>query len=128
MNEKKFLTRGTVLLATIILVVIIIIFIVIKSLSNNSVKNYKQFEQELIIAAENYYTIKDMDLDDGEEKKITIKELNDMNLVYNENSKKCSGYVVISSEEDISTEQYDIVYRAYIKCGNKYMTANYSEY
>lgn len=128
MKEKKFLTRGTVLLMIILVVVILIIFISFKIVKNSSVKKYNTFEDELVSAAENYYAIKDIEIDDGEEKKITIKELSKMNLVYNELASKCDGYVIIASEEDISTEEYEIVYRPYIKCGKKYMTANYSEY
>lgn len=116
------------MLASIIIIIIIAVVIIIKVSSNNSVNKYKDFEKELSIAAENYYAIKNIELDDGEEKKISISELSKMNLVYNEYSNKCNGYVIISSEEDISTEEYETVYRPYIKCGNKYMTANYSEY
>lgn len=128
MKETKTLTRGMVLLFGTIVLVILIGFISLKILKNSSVKKYRTFENELIVAAENYYEIKNVDIDDGEEKKITIKQLSDMNLVYNELANKCDGYVVIASEENISTEEYEIVYRPYIKCGKKYMTSNYSEY
>ncbi len=128
MQEKKFLTRGTVLLIGILIVIILIVFISFKIVKNSSVKKYNTFEDELVSAAENYYAIKDIEIDDGEEKKIAISELSKMNLVYNELASKCDGYVIIASEEDISTEEYEIVYRPYIKCGKKYMTANYSEY
>lgn len=128
MKEKNFLTRGMVLLFATIILVVLIIFISFKILKNSSIKKYKAFENELVIAAENYYEIKNVDIDDGEEKKITIKQLSNMNLVYNELTSKCNGYVIIASEENISTEEYEIVYRPYIKCGKKYMTVNYSEY
>lgn len=128
MKETKTLTRGMVLLFGTILLVILIAFISFKILKNSSVKKYRTFENELIVAAENYYEIKNVDIDEGEEKKITIKQLSNMNLVYNELANKCDGYVVIASEENISTEEYEIAYRPYIKCGKKYMTANYSEY
>lgn len=128
MEEKKFLTRGKVLLIAIILIIILIMFISLKVVKNTSLKKYNNFENELIIAAENYYEIKSIDIDEGEEKKITIEQLSNMNLIYNELADKCNGYVIIASEENISTEEYEIVYRPYIKCGKKYMTANYSEY
>ena len=41
---------------------------------------------------------------------------------------KCEGYVIITNEENLSSEKYELVYNAYIKCGKKYITANYSEY
>ena len=89
---------------------------------------YKDFEKELVTGAQNYYVIKNLDIDDGEEKKITLKTLSDSNLVYSDLKDKCSGYVIITNEEDFSTEKYKLNYNAYIKCGRKYMTANYSEY
>ena len=128
MEKTKFLTRGKVLLFGIIILVIIIIFISFKLLKNSSIKRYQAFEDELVIAARNFYEINNIDIDDGEEKRITIKQLSDMNLVFNNLVDKCDGYIIIASEEDISTEEYEIVYRPYIKCGKKYMTANYSEY
>lgn len=128
MEETKFLTRGKVLLFVVIIVIILIIYISFKIVHTSTMKKYTVFENELISAAENYYEIKNIEIEEGEEKKITMKELSNMNLVYNELSNKCSGYVIIASEEDISKDDYEIVYRPYIKCGKKYMTANYSEY
>lgn len=128
MEEKNFLTRGKVLLIAIVLIIILIIFISLKVVKNSSLKKYNIFENELAVAAENYYEIKNIEIDEGEEKKVTINQLSKMNLIYNELADKCNGYVIIASEEDISTEEYEIVYRPYIKCGKKYMTANYSEY
>ncbi len=128
MEETKFLTRGKVLLFVVIIVIILITYISFKIVHTSTMKKYTGFEKELMSAAENYYEIKNIEVEDGEEKKVTIKELSDMNLVYNELSNKCSGYVIIASEEDISKDDYEIVYRPYIKCGKKYMTANYSEY
>ena len=72
--------------------------------------------------------IKNLDIDEGEEKKITLKTLSDSNLVYSDLKDKCDGYVIITNEEDLSSDKYELVYNAYIKCGRKYMTANYSEY
>ena len=89
---------------------------------------YKDFEKELVTGAQNYYVIKNLDIDEGEEKKITLKTLSSSNLVYSDLKDKCDGYVIITNEEDFSSDKYVLVYNAYIKCGKKYMTANYSEY
>ena len=62
------------------------------------------------------------------QRKITLKTLLDSNLVYSDLKDKCTGYVIITNEEDFSSDKYELVYNAYIKCGKKYMTANYSEY
>ena len=103
-EEKYFLTRGKAILAGLILLAVIIVFIVIKVGGATSVQKYKDFENELKNAAESYYDIN------------------------NELKDRCVGYVVISSEKDIASEDYNIVFRPYIKCGRKYITSNYSEY
>ena len=126
-EEKYFLTRGKLILFLFALIVIIIVVIIVKNIGGNSSEEYEEFESELIAAAENYAVINDIEIEDGEEKRITLKQLDKMNLVYNNLKDKCSGYVIISSEKDISTDEYEIYYRPYIKCP-KYMTVNYSEY
>lgn len=128
MNNKGVITRGMALLAFIILFVIGIIFIYIGILKNKSVDNYKKFEDELVNAAQNYYEIKNIKVEEGEEKKITLSTLKKANLVYSDYANKCKGYVIISNERDFSSDEYKIVSTAYVKCGNKYMSANYSEY
>ena len=60
--------------------------------------------------------------------KVTKKTLNDSNLIYNDLKNKCDAYVIISSEKNIATEDYEIMYLPYIKCSWRYMTSNYSEY
>ena len=128
MEEKYFLTRGKAILFGLLIIIVIIIFIVLKVTSTNSKSKYKEFESELKSAAENYYIIRSLDIDDGEEIKISKKTLENSNLIYNELKDKCDGYVVISSEKNIALNEYEISYLPYIKCGNKYMTSNYSEY
>ena len=95
---------------------------------NKSDDKYKSLENELVTGAQNYFIIKNMDIDEGEEKRINMSELAKNNLIYNDLKDKCNGYVLVSNEKDISTDDYNIEYRAYIKCGNRYMTVNYSEY
>lgn len=128
MNNKGVITRGMAILVTLIIIVIIGIIIAINVGKNTNINKYKDFEKELVTGAQNYYVIKNLDIDDGEEKKITLKTLSDSNLVYSDLKDKCDGYVMITNEEDFSGDKYELVYNAYIKCGRKYMTANYSEY
>jgi len=127
MNNKGVITRGMAILAALILIIIIGIIIAVNVGKSTNVNKYKDFEKELVTGAQNYYEIKNLDIDEGEEKKISLKTLSDSNLVYSDLKDKCSGYV-ITNEEDFSTEKYKLSYNAYIKCGRKYMTANYSEY
>ena len=128
MNNKGVITRGMAILAALILIIIIGIVIAVNVGKSTNVNKYKDFEKELVTGAQNYYEIKNLDIDEGEEKKISLKTLSDSNLVYSDLKDKCSGYVIITNEEDFSTEKYKLNYNAYIKCGRKYMTANYSEY
>lgn len=128
MNNKGVITRGMAILAALILIIIIGIIIAVNVGKSTNVNKYKDFEKELVTGAQNYYEIKNLDIDEGEEKKISLKTLSDSNLVYSDLKDKCSGYVIITNEEDFSTEKYKLNYNAYIKCGKKYMTANYSEY
>lgn len=128
MNNKGVITRGMAILAALILIIIIGIIIAVNIGKSTNVNKYKDFEKELVTGAQKYYEIKNLDIDEGEEKKISLKTLSDSNLVYSDLKDKCSGYVIITNEEDFSTEKYKLNYNAYIKCGRKYMTANYSEY
>ena len=128
MNNKGVITRGMAILAALILIIIIGIIIAINVGKSTNVNKYKEFEKELVTGAQNYYAIKNIDIDEGEERKISLKNLSDSNLVYSDLKDKCSGYVIITNEEDFSSEKYKLNYNAYIKCGRKYMTANYSEY
>ena len=128
MEQKYFFTRGKAILLGLVLLSILIIIITIKLGKQNSIKEYKDFEEELKNAAENYVIINNVILDEGEEIRVTKSKLIENNLIYNDLKDKCSAYVLVSNEEDIATEEYTIVYRAYIKCGKKYITSNYSEY
>ena len=128
MNNKGVITRGMAILAALILIIVLGVVISINVGKSTNINKYKNFENELITGAQNYYVIKNLDIDEGEEKKISLKDLSNANLVYSDLKNKCSGYVIISNEEDFSEDKYNLVYNAYIKCGKKYMTANYSEY
>ena len=128
MEEKYFLTRGKVNLFGFILLIVILIIIFIKIGKNNSVDKYKTFESDLKSAAENYVIIRNVDIEDGEEIRIPMKRLIDSNLLYNELKDKCDAYVIVSSEKNIATDEYETNYLPYIKCGQRYMTSNYSEY
>lgn len=127
-EEKYFLTRGKTILFGLIILAVIIVIIIIKSTQSNSNKKYYDFETELKNAAENYVIITNLSIDEGEEIRISKKKLINHNLIYNELKDKCSGYVMISNEKNLSTEEYELTYIPYIKCGDKYITQNYSEY
>lgn len=128
MKSIKTFTRGDAIIAVLILIVIISTFIGISSAKNKNIDNYKDFENELKNDAENYVAIKKIKIKNGEEKKVSLNTLKKQNLVSNDLKDKCKGYVIISSERDSYTNKYEILYYSYIKCGNKYVSSNYSEY
>ena len=127
-EEKYFLTRGKAILFSFILIVVITIFVVIKIVNKNQIQKYKNFETQVKAAGENYYAIKNLDIDYGEELRISKKKIMGLNLIYDELANKCNFYVMVSNEKNIVTGKYEINYLPYIKCGNSYMTSNYSEY
>ena len=127
-EEKYFLTRGKAILFGLILIVVFVVILVIKIGNKKQIEEYKSFEDEVKSAAENYVVIKNIDVDDGEEIRISKKKLISSNLIYNELRNECSFYVIVSSEKNIVTNKYEISFLPYIKCGRKYMTSNYSEY
>lgn len=128
MRDKFVLTRGKLILIILIILIIVGVIIGISISKNNNIQKYRDFESELESDTENYIIIKEIELDEGEEKKITLNSLKKQDLVSNDLQNKCSGYVIVSNEINIETDEYELVYTAYIKCGNRYTTNNYSEY
>lgn len=127
-EEKYFLTRGKAILLAFLLIIILVIVLIVNFTGKNSIKKYKDFELELKSAAENYVIIKDVDIEEGEEIRISKKKLDELNLIYDELKNKCDAYVIISNEKNIATNEYELEYLPYIKCGRRYITSNYSEY
>ncbi len=126
--KKTTLTRGKILVIVSIILIIVFVIIGFNVIKKVTINKYKNFEEEIKIEAENYFEIKNLKLENGEEIKITLSELKKQNLISNELQGKCDGYAIISSERDIYTNKYSIYYRPYIKCGKIYSTPNYSEY
>ena len=65
--------------------------------------------------------------EEGEETKISLSDLQKSNFVYDIPS-ECKGYVLVIYEENIESETLEMEYSAYLKCGKKYTSVNYSEY
>ena len=127
-EREKHITRLHIILFFLFIFICLFIYVGINISKRKSVTKYKEFENELVNASELYYQITNIDLEDGYEKKINIKRLNKQGLLQNDLVNKCKGYVIISSEKDIYSEDFEVIHRAYIKCSNKYTTTNYSEY
>ena len=127
-EREKHITRLHIILFFLFVITGISIYIGVSVHIDKNVTKYKNLETELVTASKLYYKINQMNVADGYEKRLNIKKIVEQGLVQNDLVDKCKGYVMITSERDIYTEEYEIVHRAYIKCGDKYTTTNYSEY
>ena len=128
-EREKHITRLHLIVFSFFVIVGLISFFVIKAKLSNSTKIYKEYEDEIVKASENYYRINDIDLEENYEKKVNIKKLYDEGLIYSEDLiKKCKGYSLIVNEGSFSSDEPDITHTAYIKCGKKYMTSGYEAY
>lgn len=125
-REKK-ITRLHIILFFLVIIITTVTIIIVRVNMSNSTKRYVEFEKELIKANKIYFKINKIKLKDGYEKKVYIATLDKQNLLQNDLKDKCKGYVIASSERNIYTEEYDVIHRAYIKCGNKYETNYYYE-
>lgn len=128
-REKK-ITRLHLILAGLLFITILIVFITIKVKLSNKDKIYSEYEKELINFAEIYYDLNNINIKDGTVDRVSIDKLKQSNLL-NTSSKlrdKCNGYVESTSEKNYNTGEYEVTRKAYIKCGSKYKTVNYTEY
>ncbi len=128
-EREKHITRLHIILFFFVLIVGVVSFLVIKSKLSNRTEIYKEYEKEIVDASKNYYQINDIEIEEGYEKKVNIKKLYEGGLLYNEDIlKKCDGFAIIYNEGSFSSDEEDITYTAYIKCGNKYKTSGYDQY
>ncbi len=127
-EESKFkITRGMLILIGIIAIVIIIIVIILISLFNKNKTKYTQedfnsLEKRMIDEAPIYISQKNIELT-SQEYKIDLKDMleengGSINSSKVKASKICDGYV-------IATKTTSDNYKAYIKCGNLYVTQGY---
>ena len=128
-REKK-ITRLQLILAGIVILTVLVVFIVINVKISNKNKAYQEYEKELVNAANLYYRKMDYKIKDGTSERISVKKLISTNFL-NTDSKlvdKCDGYVESTSEKDYDSGKYIVTRKAYIKCGSKYKTVNYTSY
>lgn len=128
-REKK-ITRLQLILAGLVLIIVLVVFIVINAKISNKNKPYLEFEQTLVDAANNYYDINELNIKDGSTDRVDLSKLKSANLVNIDSNlvNKCDGYVESTSSKDVNTGEYNITRKAYIKCGSRYKTVNYTSY
>lgn len=125
-KREKHITRLHIILFFLVIIVGLSIYIGISIKISKDISKYKSYEERIVKASKKYYKINQLSITDGYEKRLNINKLIDQGLV--DSIEECKGYVLITSERDLYTDEYKIEHRAYIKCGNKYTTINYSEY
>lgn len=110
----------------IILVAFIAVIIILNILSKTNTKeDYEKFEENLESAAANYILKNKYELEEGSESNVIISDLKNDNLIMDDLTNKCEGYVLIEAEYDeYGDDDYD--YDAYIACKN-YKTKSYDD-
>lgn len=125
-KREKHITRLHIILFFLVIIVGLSIYLGITIKINNDINKYKSYEERIVKASKTYYKINQLSISEGYEKRLNISKLIDQGLV--DSIDECKGYVLITSEKDLYSDDYNIEHRAYIKCGKKYATINYSEY
>ncbi|MBO6195811.1 MAG: hypothetical protein J6O56_05685 [Bacilli bacterium] len=127
-EREKHITRLHIILFFIVLIGGLITFFVIRHKISSSSLIYKEYENEIVEASENYYQIKDIEIEEGGYKKVNINKLYDDGLISNEDIiKKCKGYSLMEYDIDMYTDEYVVTHTAYITCGKKYTTKGYEQ-
>lgn len=126
-EREKHITRLHIILFFLVLIIGFSTFFIVKGKMNQRTEKYKKFEKDIVTASKIYYKLNDITVKDGYEKRINIKKIAKEGLIQNELIDECKGYVILSSERDMYTDEYEIEHRAYIKCGKSYTTVNYFE-
>ncbi len=129
-EREKHITRLHIILFFLVLIIGLTTFFIVRGKLNNRTDKYKKFEKDIVTSSKIYYKLKKIKVKDGYEKRVNIKKIAKEGLIQNELIDECKGYVIMSSERDLYTDEYAIEYRAYIKCGKNgrnYTTINYFE-
>ncbi|MBO5530480.1 MAG: hypothetical protein J5970_03695 [Bacilli bacterium] len=126
-EREKHITRLHIILFFLVVIIGLTTFFIVRGKINKRTDKYKTFEKDIVTASKIYYKLKNIKVKDGYEKRVNIKKIEKEGLIQNELIEDCKGYVIMSSERDMYTDEYEIEHRAYIKCGKNYTTVNYFE-
>ena len=124
-EREKHITRLHIILFCLVIIAGLTTFFIIRYNQNKELMGYKDFEKELVIATKNYYKINKPVIKEGYEIRIEMKTLIKQKFLSNDLSEECSGYTIIGNNQTLEGD-YELEYTGYIKCGNKYMSDNYS--
>ena len=126
-EREKHITRLHIILFFLVVIIGLTTFFIVRGKINKRTDKYKTFEKDIVTASKIYYKLKNIKVKDGYEKRVNIKKIAKEGLIQNELIEDCKGYVIMSSERDMYTDEYEIEHRAYIKCGKNYTAVDYFE-
>lgn len=124
-EREKHITRLHIILFCIFLIGGLTIFFVLKYKAAEELKNYKKFEKELVNATKNYYKLNKIKIKEGFEIRIDMETLVNKKFLSNDLTNECKGYTIIGNVKTLEGD-YELEYTGYIKCGDKYISDNYS--
>lgn len=124
-EREKHITRLHIIIFCLVVIAGLTVYFVVKNNKSKEILEYKNLEQDLVKATQDYYKLYDPIIKEGHTIIIEMKTLVKENLISNELTSQCDGYTEISNNKTLDGD-YEIEYTAYISCGNKYVSDNYS--
>lgn len=124
-EREKHITRLHIILFLLVVIAGLTIFFVVKNNQSKEMQSYKNLEKDLVSATRDYYKINPITIKEGYDVVVEMKTLVEQNLISNELTSKCDGYTKIYNNKNLDGD-YELEYTAYIKCGDKYISDNYS--
>lgn len=124
-EREKHITRLHIILFFLVVIAGLTTFFVIRNNNNKELASYKSLENDLVKSTKMYYKVNKITIKEGFSVRIEMKTLIDQNFLSNDLTKECTGYTMIENNKGLDGE-YELEYTAYIKCGDKYMSDNYS--
>ena len=125
-EREKHITRLHIILFLLIVGAGLTVFFIVKHNKETELIGYKKFESELVNATKNYYKLNKPNIKEDYELRIDMNTLINQNFLSNDISNECKGYTIIANNKTLEGD-YELEYTAYIKCGDKYVSDNYSE-
>lgn len=124
-EREKHITRLHIILFFLVVIAGLTTFFIIRYNNNKELASYKSLENDLVKSTKMYYKVNKINIKEGFSVRIEMKTLIAQNFLSNDLTKECTGYTMIENNKGLDGK-YGLEYTAYIKCGNKYMSDNYS--
>ena len=120
MNKRGFGLPTLMICILMLMICLVIIYILVeKNFSNVLGVNYSKYERRVVLALKKYKNNNKINLENSEQKVITVKDLKNNNLL---KDFECTGYGIYKMKNK------KITYEVYINCGSDYITDGYLRY